>query len=272
VGDRPDIGRRAFLTGAFRGRNLALAATGGLVWSHILTESRGAEAHLHPPGAREDADFLAACIKCGQCVEACPFDTLSLATLEQEQAVGGRSYCAWVCPVNLVTDSAGWLKQRFKLEAQFRVARGARFWIMGLALLVSAATGVAAFEWISPIGMIHRELIFGPGLGLSVIAVIVLVDLYLAERGWCGSLCPLGAFYSLVGQFALLRIGFVPERCDRCGDCLVICPEKHVIDFTSLEAKGFIDSGDCLNCARCLEVCSRDAYQFTLRSVGDAAK
>jgi len=184
--------------------------------------------------------------------------------------VGGRSYCAWVCPVNLVTDSAGWLRRRFELKGQFRLARETRFWIMGLALPVSAITGVAAFEWLSPIGLTHRELIFGPGLGLSIIAVILLVDLYLARHGWCGSLCPLGAFYSLVGRFALLRIGFVSERCDRCGDCLVVCPEKHVIDFASLEAKGFVDSGDCLNCSRCLEVCSRDAYYLTLRPFGDA--
>jgi ferredoxin-type protein NapH len=186
--------------------------------------------------------------------------------------VGGRSYCAWVCPVNLVTDSAGWFKRRFNLKGQFRVARGTRFWIMGLALLLSAITGVAAFEWISPIGLIHRELIFGPGLGLSIIAVVVLVDLYVAGQGWCGSLCPLGAFYSLVGRFALLRVGFVSERCDRCGDCLVVCPEKHVLDFSSLETKGFIDSGDCLNCSRCLEVCPRDACHLTLRPLAGAAK
>ena len=74
-----DMSRRSFLTGAFRGRNLALAATGGAAWAYVLGKSRGAEGHLRPPGAREEADFLAACIKCGQCVEACPFDTLSLA-------------------------------------------------------------------------------------------------------------------------------------------------------------------------------------------------
>ena len=107
---------------------------------------------------------------------------------------------------------------------------------------------------------------------MSIIAVILLVDLYLAEKGWCGSLCPLGAFYSLVGRFALLRIGFDADRCDRCGDCVVVCPEKHVIDFASLDAKGFVDSGDCLNCVRFLEVCPRDAYRLTLRPSGGADK
>ena len=100
------------------------------------------------------------------------------------------------------------------------MSREARYWILGLALLVSALCGVAAFEWVSPVGMIHRELIFGPGLGLLAIAAILLLDLFVAQRGWCGSLCPLGAFYALVGRFSLLRMGFDTGRCDRCGDCV----------------------------------------------------
>ena len=39
--------------------------------------SRGA-VPLRPPGALGEADFLAACTRCGQCVAACPFDTLTL--------------------------------------------------------------------------------------------------------------------------------------------------------------------------------------------------
>lgn len=34
---------------------------------------------LRPPGALPESDFLAACVRCGQCVAACPFDTLLLA-------------------------------------------------------------------------------------------------------------------------------------------------------------------------------------------------
>jgi ferredoxin-type protein NapG len=85
---RTDMSRRDFLRGAFRGRNVALAATGALAWSHLVDESRGATLSPRPPGARDEHDFLAACIKCGQCVEACPFDTLELATAEDERATG----------------------------------------------------------------------------------------------------------------------------------------------------------------------------------------
>jgi len=178
---------------------------------------------------------------------------------------GGRAFCGWVCPVNMVTDLAGWLKRRFELKSQFRIDRGTRFWIMALAIPVSAIAGIAAFEWVSPIAMLHREVIFGPSLGLLCIAGILLLDLFIVRNGWCGSLCPLGAFYSLVGHRSPLRVGFDEARCDRCGDCVRICPEAHVIDYAEMTARGFIASGDCLNCARCLEVCPRDAFRFTLR-------
>jgi ferredoxin-type protein NapH len=179
--------------------------------------------------------------------------------------VGGRAFCAWVCPVNLVTDLAGWLKARLGVRDQLRVDRSARYWIAGLGLAVSTVTGLAAFEMVSPIGMIQRGLIFAPGLGLLAIGGILLLDLLVVRHGWCGSLCPVGAFYSLVGRWSLVRLGFAPDRCDDCGDCVPVCPEPQVIRFHEMRRKGFIDSGNCLNCARCLEVCPRDAYHFALR-------
>jgi len=177
----------------------------------------------------------------------------------------GRAFCSWVCPVNLLGDFSHWVKQRWEVQGQFRVRRSTRYWIMLLALPVSAVTGVAAFEWLSPISMIHRELIFGPGLGLLVILGIVLLDVFVVEHGWCGSLCPLGAFYSVVTSKALVRIGFDAGRCDHCGECVQVCPEQQVIDFKQMSQKGFIDSGECTNCTRCLEICPRDAYHHTLR-------
>jgi ferredoxin-type protein NapG len=88
VGEGREVNRRSFLTGAFRGRNVAPAATDALAWSHVLDESRASAFALRPPGAKPEADFLASCIKCGQCVEACPFETLALATVQREGATG----------------------------------------------------------------------------------------------------------------------------------------------------------------------------------------
>jgi ferredoxin-type protein NapH len=179
--------------------------------------------------------------------------------------VGGRAFCAWVCPVNPLTDAVRWLKRTLAVRGQFRVAQSTRYWLAALALIVSAVTGVAAFEALSPIGMLHRGVIFGPGIGLAAVAGLLLADLLVLRDGWCGSLCPLGAFYSVVGRGSLLRVGFDERRCDRCGDCVQVCPEPQVIHFADMTRRGFIDSGNCLNCGRCLEVCPRDAYRFALR-------
>ena len=34
---------------------------------------------IRPPGALDEEDFLAACVRCGLCVRDCPYDTLRLA-------------------------------------------------------------------------------------------------------------------------------------------------------------------------------------------------
>ena len=41
----------------------------------------GGEVLLRPPGALPENEFHAACIRCGQCVQACPFETLDLLGL-----------------------------------------------------------------------------------------------------------------------------------------------------------------------------------------------
>ena len=43
---------------------------------------------IRPPGARYEPDFNARCIKCGQCVDACPYDTLKLATTDAGIPIG----------------------------------------------------------------------------------------------------------------------------------------------------------------------------------------
>jgi ferredoxin-type protein NapG len=92
--DRAEVSRRdfLFLKGILRSRGLALAGTGGIVWAHLVNGSRGRALAPRPPGARDEADFVATCTKCGQCVEACPYDTLKLATAGSDVAIGTPSF------------------------------------------------------------------------------------------------------------------------------------------------------------------------------------
>jgi ferredoxin-type protein NapH len=179
--------------------------------------------------------------------------------------LGGRTWCAWVCPVNMVTDLAAWLRRRLGISDLFHLSRNTRYIALALTLILSVLTGVAAFEWISPIGMLHRELIFGIGLGWIAVLGVFLFDLFILRHGWCGHLCPLGAFYALVGRLARLRVRFDAPTCTHCGECARVCPEPQVLNLREATAHGMIQSGECSNCGRCLTVCPEDTLHFDLR-------
>jgi ferredoxin-type protein NapH len=183
--------------------------------------------------------------------------------------VGGRAFCSWVCPINMVTDLANWLRRKLNLdkeEVNYRfIKRKARYWIMVLGLIVSAVVGIAAFEVLSPITIMQRGIIFGFGAGIAVIIAIFLFDLFGVKNGWCGHLCPLGASYSLIGKASLIRVKHDHEACTACMKCKVVCPENqvlHMIDKKSIS----VTDGECTNCGRCVDVCDDDALGFSIRS------
>lgn len=179
--------------------------------------------------------------------------------------LGGRTWCSWVCPINMVTDLSAWLRRRLNISDMFHLSRNIRYTVLALALVLSVLTGVAAFEWISPISMLHRELIYGIGLGWTAVLGIFLFDLFILRNGWCGHLCPLGAFYALLGRLAQVRVGFDAPSCTHCGECARLCPEPQVLNLKEAAAAGMIASGECSNCGRCISVCPEDTLQFRLR-------
>jgi ferredoxin-type protein NapH len=179
--------------------------------------------------------------------------------------IGGRVFCSWVCPVNPVTDLAGWLRNRLDLANALHLNRSLRYYMVALVLVLSLVAGLAAFEWVSPIAMLHRELIFGIGMGLIGVAGIFLFDLMVVRHGWCGHLCPLGAFYALVGKAAQVRIRFDETTCTRCGECIRVCPEPQVLNLNQAARLGRVASGECTNCGRCVPICPEDSLSFDLR-------
>lgn len=182
--------------------------------------------------------------------------------------LGGRAFCSWVCPINIISDSAAWLRRKLKfseVQKRFYMSRSLRYWILALSLILSALMGVAVFELISPISMAHRGLIFGIGMGGGALIVIFLFDLLVHENGWCGYVCPLGAVHSLIGKFSLIRVWHDAPKCTDCRSCVTVCPEKEVLHMINHSSESVI-MGECTNCGRCIDVCQENALGFSIRS------
>ncbi|WP_171119373.1 MULTISPECIES: quinol dehydrogenase ferredoxin subunit NapH [unclassified Ruegeria] len=183
--------------------------------------------------------------------------------------IGGRVYCSWVCPINPVTDAANWVHRKLDLPKGWQPKRGTRLWIPATVLLVSGLSGVIAWELVNPITMLHRGLVFGMGFVWAMIAAIFVFDVFVSRHGWCGHLCPVGAFYGLIGSKSLLRVSAANRTaCDDCMDCYAVCPENQVISPALKGKPGsspLILSPDCTNCGRCIDVCAVDVFNFTHR-------
>jgi len=110
--------RRKFILTMARG--IGLSAMGALVWSAYVGEVKSAPLILRPPGALPEEDFLKTCIKCGLCVEACPYDTLILAAPGDNNPIGTPFFipkdipcymcddipCVPVCPTDALVESS----------------------------------------------------------------------------------------------------------------------------------------------------------------------
>ncbi|MBE4463469.1 quinol dehydrogenase ferredoxin subunit NapH [Vibrio parahaemolyticus] len=177
-----------------------------------------------------------------------------------------RAFCAWVCPLNIVTDLAAWLRRKFNIKASYRWSPAIRYWLIPVLMLGSTLSGAILWTWLDPVAALHRGLVFGMGAGWVLIALVFVLDLLLVEHGWCGHLCPLGATYGVIGRKSLLRVTAVRrEDCTKCMDCFYVCPEPEVLRQPLKEGDRRVMDQNCISCGRCLDVCPEHVFEFKNR-------
>lgn len=93
--------------------------------------------------------------------------------------IASRLFCAWVCPLNLVTDSAAWLRRKLGIRQSAKLPRNLRYGLLFVILVGSAVSGMLLWEWINPVSALGRALIYGFGATTwLVLAVFFIRSLY----------------------------------------------------------------------------------------------
>ncbi|NPA66326.1 MAG: 4Fe-4S dicluster domain-containing protein [Epsilonproteobacteria bacterium] len=207
---------------------LALTAAGGVFFAPYLTRP---ENRLRPPGAVKEKEFLALCIKCGQCLQVCPYHSIKLADITKGNGVGTPYIdpnergcyacdavpCVLACPSGALDHSVS------KIEDAH----------MGVAVLKHPDTCLAVLKTPVPKGYNKKMHEFVENVRNKTELeeqVLEKFDQYEGkECTLCADMCPIP---NPMGAIAMVRDpqgGQRPEiyeGCIGCGVCQEVCPTQ----------------------------------------------
>lgn len=188
--------------------------------------------------------------------------------------LGGRTFCSWVCPYHLVAELAEKLHVKLvekKIIKGVDFYRGTRSVFYVIFASLSFALSYTVFESISPTGILSRAIIYGPGLALIWVGVLLLFEVFVSRRAWCRYVCPIGMTYGLVGTFSPLRIRYNLVNCQHEGECRKVCLVPHVLDTVIKGRARDVEvpiGADCTRCGLCVDVCPTGSLRYEFKFGG----
>ncbi|WP_304426175.1 4Fe-4S binding protein [uncultured Adlercreutzia sp.] len=218
----------------------------------------------------------------------------------------GRLFCGWICPVPVVNKLPRLFKKKESAPASDGALQTAespkkaakacascadgcadcrehaktkfdsRHVILAGSLLSATIFGFPVFCLVCPIGLSFATLflviaLFAGGditWSVLVVPLLLLVEVVLFKK-WCGRICPLSAFMSLIGKVnsRTLRPTVDLERCIErpgssatCGRCATVCE----VGIDPRHPERGVGFSECLKCRACVEVCPTKAITMPL--------
>jgi ferredoxin-type protein NapG len=231
----------------------------GAALSGFLPVAYAQRKRLRPPGALDEKDFLASCIKCGQCVQVCPVQAIKLADLADGYGVGvphidareqacdfscDAVQCILACPTGALT---------YKKPAYMSVRPGAKLAQKPILLAkehdpeptlnLTERIGVARLTRPESCLAMQGKGFKGQARGanftgkLRYMSVDRWKPIKVADHPYdvelcdlCVQACPIKGAISLETVFApdgsQRKTPVVHEPCVGCGVCEMICPTE----------------------------------------------
>ncbi len=221
---------------------LAIAAATGIYYAPML---KADGLLLRPPGAVPEEEYLHLCIKCGQCLQVCPYDSIELEDIDGGASLG-MAYidptkrgcylcdafpCILACPTGALNHEHDNIK----------------FVHMGMAVIVNENACLAQHGKTVPNSAIdkiynhtnilsteehktHKVLISGIESEKEKLQKKVLEDLEKfrgKECTICADLCPFHPDPKEAIGMVSKNGGLIPEireACVGCGACVELCP------------------------------------------------
>ncbi len=123
---------------------------------------------------------------------------------------------------------------------------------------------ISRFELYGPVYDLYRSLkasflgvevhYFASSVPIfSLFALVCILSLFMS-RFWCRAVCPLGALYSFLSGFSLMRR--VVENCVECKACIGYCRTGAIKDGEHY------DKGECVMCMDCVYACPTKTTKF----------
>lgn len=182
--------------------------------------------------------------------------------------VGGRAFCSWVCPYNILGEISEKIHRNLlnkKLIKSYNFEHKIKYIFWALFLFFAFFAGYLVFEIINPVGILSRAIIYGWSLAPCLVVTIFLFEVFVSQRVWCRYVCPVGTTYSFVGWISTTKIKW-SDKCDHCNVCSNVCLVPHVLEITksknNKKSEISIISGDCTLCGRCIDVCHTEALEY----------
>lgn len=244
----PEMGRREVVLAGVAG-----LVTAGLFRTNVgQPRSMGKEASLvnpeliRPPGALPEPDFVAACVRCGECVKACPSNMLQpvwtmggpegIFTPVMKARIGGCAVncntCGQVCPTGAIRPLPLEEKNHAKVGTAYILRQNCLVWEQDRKCLVC--------DEVCP----YNAVSFRPEPGL-VNSVPHVIENQCIGCGFCESRCPVrGAAairINVIGEVRLAE-GSYREKAEEYG--LVFKKKDNSADAV---APGTFDGGNASN-------------------------
>ncbi|MBD3219114.1 MAG: 4Fe-4S binding protein [candidate division Zixibacteria bacterium] len=174
-----------------------------------------------------------------------------------------KSFCAYMCPVGLVSESLGSVgrkifKKRLKLPAFLDYPlRSLKYLLLAFFLYAvfyqMSSADITTFlnSPYNKVADVKMLLFFTRVSEVTFWVLLVLVVLSVIYEGvWCRYLCPYGALLGFIGLFSPAKIKRNKNTCIDCMKCSKVCPAR-----IKVHKMKTVHSDECFGCMACVDVC-----------------